>query len=300
MYVKLFSSILSSSIWSEAVGTRIAWITMLALADRDGFVRGAPSGLARQANISLADCQRALKVLESPDLESQSQEYGGRRIETMEGGWLILNYAKYRELRDPEQRREYMRDYMRKRRKQSVNSVSKSEHIAEAEADTDSSPSRDLDIENSVSLETSQLGVDGRKSNALVCIGGQPSTPRVSEGEALEYLREMVFAYWRAKLYAGNSRLGWTTQRRQKIDARLAFYNLDPNACLYAIYETSKDPHRMGENDRNRPFKDLPSIFVNDSVCDELANRNAHYAAGKPHPFIEKYVAKYPPPGVDG
>lgn len=131
---------------------------------------------------------------------------------------------------------------------------------------------------------------------ALVPIVSDREGP-ISEAVALAYLREMVFSYWRAKMHAGNPRIRWTVQRKVCVDARLKFYDLDPNACLYAIAETAKDPHRMGENDRNRAFNDITSIFRNDSVCDELANRNAAYVAGKPHPFIALYMAKYPPPG---
>jgi hypothetical protein len=105
MYVKLFSSILQSSIWAEDADTRVVWITMLALADQDGFVRGAESGVSRAANVSLAATRKALKALEAPDVESQSQEWGGRRIERIEGGWQILNYKKYRAMKDPDMRR---------------------------------------------------------------------------------------------------------------------------------------------------------------------------------------------------
>ena len=34
-YVKIYGSILGSSVWAEAPSTRIVWITMLALADQN-------------------------------------------------------------------------------------------------------------------------------------------------------------------------------------------------------------------------------------------------------------------------
>lgn len=40
----------------------------------------------------------------------------GRRIAEIDGGWRLLNHAKYRHIRSSEERREYMREYMRKRR----------------------------------------------------------------------------------------------------------------------------------------------------------------------------------------
>lgn len=103
MYVKLFGSILDSSIWSEKQPTRLVWITMLAMADEAGIVHAAVPGLSRRAGVSLAECRTALEVLQSPDAESRSPEHDGRRIEAVDGGWLLLNYEKYREVRTNEQ-----------------------------------------------------------------------------------------------------------------------------------------------------------------------------------------------------
>lgn len=109
MYVKLFSSILTSSVWAEDTSTRIVWITLLALADKEGDVRSSPSGLARLANVTLEDCQAALSKFLSPDPESGTQEHEGRRIEERPAGWHIINYAKYREILDIETRKEQWR-----------------------------------------------------------------------------------------------------------------------------------------------------------------------------------------------
>lgn len=102
-YVKIYESILDSSVWAEPAPTRCVWLAMLAMCDADGKVEASPSGLARRANVSMAECRTATEALEGPDLESKSPEWGGRRIEKVEGGWLILNYKKYRELRSPRQ-----------------------------------------------------------------------------------------------------------------------------------------------------------------------------------------------------
>jgi hypothetical protein len=53
--------------------------------------------------VAAAECRKALATLEAPDLESRSQVYAGRRIERIEGGWQLLNYAKYREARTRKQ-----------------------------------------------------------------------------------------------------------------------------------------------------------------------------------------------------
>lgn len=116
MYVKLFSSILGSSIWSSSLETRVLWITMLALADRDGFVRASPTGLARLANLDVEACRKSLDELESTDNESSDPEWEGRRVEHIEGGWQMLNYTKYRDLADSDIRREQVRQAVRRHR----------------------------------------------------------------------------------------------------------------------------------------------------------------------------------------
>lgn len=112
IYTKLFSSILDSSIWGEPHPTRLVWITMLAMADEFGIVHASAGGLARRAVVTPEECKRALETLEAPDIESKSQEWGGRRIEPVDGGWQILNHKRYREIRT----RRQVQDAARQRR----------------------------------------------------------------------------------------------------------------------------------------------------------------------------------------
>lgn len=108
-YVKLFSTILASSIWSEDDRTRLVWITMLVLMDSEGQVKGSVPGLAHFARVPVEDCRMALAKFMEPDPETVTQEHDGRRIEAIEGGWRILNAGKYREMMSLDQRREYWR-----------------------------------------------------------------------------------------------------------------------------------------------------------------------------------------------
>lgn len=117
-YTKLFSSITASTIVSEPLATRWLWVTMLAMADASGNVWGSVPGLARIANITLEQCEEALQCFLSPDSYSRTQDHEGRRVEQVDGGWLLLNHGKYRAVRSAEERREYMRNYMAKRREE--------------------------------------------------------------------------------------------------------------------------------------------------------------------------------------
>jgi|GEM_PF-4969822 len=114
-FTKLFSSIIHSSIWSEDDQTRLVWVTMLALADAEGYVGASVPGLARAARVELKQCEFALERLQSPDKYSRSQAHEGRRIEPAERGWRILNYIDFRErATDAERRRK--REWWRKHR----------------------------------------------------------------------------------------------------------------------------------------------------------------------------------------
>ena len=102
-FVKLYGSILDSSIWGEPAGTRLVWITMLAMADEHGQIVASSGGLARRANVTREELDDAIRVLSSPDPDSKSPEFEGRRIEKIDGGWAILNHRKYRDMRTPKQ-----------------------------------------------------------------------------------------------------------------------------------------------------------------------------------------------------
>jgi hypothetical protein len=101
-YTKLHSLILDSSVWQEDAGTRLVWITLLAMADQDGVVNASVGGLAHRARVSREECERALEVLAGPDPDSRDGTTG-ERIEKVVGGWLLLNHANYRERQTSQQ-----------------------------------------------------------------------------------------------------------------------------------------------------------------------------------------------------
>ena len=115
-YTKLFSSITESTVWGEPYSTRIVWVTLLAMADAQGHVYGAIPGLARRANVTLAETEMALGAFFAPDPYSRTQAEDGRRIEAIDGGWRLLNHAKYAGIRNEAERAEYKRDWDRRNR----------------------------------------------------------------------------------------------------------------------------------------------------------------------------------------
>lgn len=148
MYNKLFTKIVDSSIWLEPTPTRLVWVMMIAVMDEDGFCQFASAAnVAHRARLSLDETAEALRVLESPDPNSADPDFGGRRIEKVPGGWMVLNAPKYRDIVTREIARERNRQRVAKCReaKRDVmkrngdvmdgnGSVTPSEAEAEAEA----------------------------------------------------------------------------------------------------------------------------------------------------------------------
>lgn len=108
-YTKLFTEIVASSIWDEDDKTRLVWITMLALKDRNHFVRGTVNYLALASRVTVTECEAALAKLLNPDPKSRSTEHEGRRVREEPGGWTVLNGEKYRNLLSVTERNEYNR-----------------------------------------------------------------------------------------------------------------------------------------------------------------------------------------------
>lgn len=108
-YTKLFNSILASTIWREDDKTRIVWITLLAMADKNGVAEGSVPGLADLARVTIPECEASLTKLMSADAYSRTTDHEGKRIAKVEGGWAILNHAKYRAKMNLDERREYNR-----------------------------------------------------------------------------------------------------------------------------------------------------------------------------------------------
>lgn len=198
-YCKLASGIVLSTIWQEDDRTRIVWITMLALKDRDHTVKASLPGLARIANVPAEDCERALQKLQSPDPHSRTKDFDGRRIKEVEGGWLILNGEKYRNFMSKAERAEYQRILMQERREKErmLADVSKCQvHLAHTEA------------EEEADTETE---AGGKKRPSRPCPGQvpdskpKPSTDKVSPHKAIieAYCQEFQEVFGCAYVFNG-------------------------------------------------------------------------------------------------
>lgn len=95
-YSKLFSSIVTSSVWCEDHITFRVWIAMLATCNAKGEVEGSVPGFASLCRITPQEMRHALDRLKAPDEDSRTPAMDGRRIFEIPGGWKIVNYLDYR------------------------------------------------------------------------------------------------------------------------------------------------------------------------------------------------------------
>jgi len=97
-YTPVFREFTTSSMWAEPPATRCVWLWLMLHADPEGFVPGTVPGLAVAANVSLEETRAAVEAFLSPDPDSNTQAFEGRRLEKVPHGWRILNFEYWREL----------------------------------------------------------------------------------------------------------------------------------------------------------------------------------------------------------
>ncbi len=122
-FVKLDCGILNSTLWFERTAREV-FITALLMAEpREileplqqiavgsleytgwvippgwyGFVEAAGVGILHRAGVDEgADGMAALASLGEPELSSRTPDFDGRRLVRVDGGFVVLNYIKYRE-----------------------------------------------------------------------------------------------------------------------------------------------------------------------------------------------------------
>lgn len=121
-FVKLDCGTLDSTLWADVDATRIFFASLLmaepyellevsnqiAVRSLDetgfevpagwyGFVPAAGVGIVRRALMDEEVGLSALERLGSPEMGSRTPDFEGRRMVRIVGGYIILNYSKYRE-----------------------------------------------------------------------------------------------------------------------------------------------------------------------------------------------------------
>lgn len=159
MYAKLFTSIYQGTLRGNSHGL-LVFTNLLAHCDKDGVVDMHPRAIAEEVGLSVDQVRAALDVLESPDDESRSPEEQGRRIVRLDEhrawGWRVVNYLKYRAIRNEDDRREQNRvsqERWRQKNKPASASVSRGKpQSAHTEADAEALNTKSADAEGFASF----------------------------------------------------------------------------------------------------------------------------------------------------
>ena len=130
MYAKIFASLYQGTLRGKS-DEILVFTNLLANADKDGYADKHWRAIAEETGLTELEVKAAVLKLEAPDEDSRTPELDGRRIvridEHRAWGWRIVNYLKYRAIKNEDDRREQNRIAQAKfREKQSKPTVSKS------------------------------------------------------------------------------------------------------------------------------------------------------------------------------
>lgn len=236
-YIKLFSSLVTSTIWMEDDKTRIVWITMLAVADKNGEIQASIPGLARIAGVPVPDVEVAIQKFLAPDEHSRTPDDEGRRIEKIDGGWSLLNHAKYRLMASKDESKTSNAERQRRHRERQKRNgrvtlsnapvtpnnatVTHDRDIAEAEAENKNmieqsslnSYSRNQKPESG--LESDELAEQGKYLEALSVRIAIPVENMLAHGKTL-LLPEEIVRQWACSRHTSS----WETPKRYALNDR--------------------------------------------------------------------------------
>lgn len=322
MYVKLFGSILDSSVWSCDSDTRIVWVTLLAMADHEGMIRASLSGIARRAVVSEPAAEKALAIFTAPDPDSKNQDHDGRRIERVNGGWFLHNYKEYREIRTTDQlaNAERQRRFRGKSKGVTDNVTPVTGSVTDSHVDVDVDVDVDAEVDVKGKKEQSLVGQSDGLSVALTLTSENPVVPVNGNGhrpkthvEIREHLAmvlgevqqgrkdrirveemrtikaELVFAYWQAEL--GHEKAKLDPTRLNRLKKCLKGNGDNVHELLYAVDGWSKDPtFRQLAEKEGRKLDGIENIFESQSRIERLAGHCKGYRDSTPHRMAVKYL----------
>jgi len=140
VYVKLFASLYQGTLRGKP-DEILVFTNMLAHADQHGMVDMHFRAIAEEVGITIERVKAAVINLEMPDQESRSHEEEGKRLirldEHREWGWRVVNYLKYRAIRNEDDRREQNRAAQEKFRNKSNQNKPRKPMSAHTEAEAE-------------------------------------------------------------------------------------------------------------------------------------------------------------------
>ncbi len=96
-FTKLDDGIIYSSVMGEDDSVFRVWIILLASCKSNGISPLSPIFIKNITGKTIEEINRCLHILSEPDINSRSKNDDGRRIRSVDGGFLVINYKKYRD-----------------------------------------------------------------------------------------------------------------------------------------------------------------------------------------------------------
>lgn len=119
MYTKVFRSIYDGTL-ADNWKALVTFQQFLILCDEQGVVDMTPTAMARTTGIPLEILAEGIAHLEAPDAMSRTPDMDGRRIARLDPhrpwGWFLVNFKKYKEMRNREEKREADRERIASKR----------------------------------------------------------------------------------------------------------------------------------------------------------------------------------------
>lgn len=283
-FVKLDCGILRSTLWMDRTAREV-FITSLLMAEPIeltepspqlqirtlektgwtvppgwyGFVAAAGVGILHQAMIDKEAGLSALETLASPEPDSRSEDFDGRRLVRVDGGFIVLNFFKYRD-RDYSSAERSKRYRERKKASRvtdtpsqvvSQETVTRTRDITHAEAEAEA--------EARSGSGSGDVPRNGTMAPEWTFVGKVPPIENMLPPDLLSVTR--IFEHWKTVHRHPQAKLD--NKRLQLIRKMLGSYS-EGDLCQ-AISGYCNSPHHMGQNDKGTVYDDL-ALLIRDAA----------------------------------
>jgi len=178
-----------------------------------GTVELNPKVLADTLGTTEQEINKAIEYLMSPDPNSRSKSAEGRRLLKIgQFEYQLVNFQQHRIGRDEEERKQYMREYMRNKRKNTMSTNVKQDvsqrkpKLAKAEADTDTDTNTDTDTDTDTDTEVlqTQIKIKNKTLNKKTTICNEPKISFNYESKKIENITPNDISRWKQAYPAVN------------------------------------------------------------------------------------------------
>jgi hypothetical protein len=279
-FVKLDTGILNSTLWIERECREI-FITALLMAEpREfseptaqiairtldftgfaappgwyGFVPAASVGIIRRAGLDREEGMDALIKLGDPEDGSRSKDFGGRRLIRIDGGFMVLNFMKYRDKdHTAAVRQQRLRD-RRKAEKTVTRDAQESRRDDTLQGRYDALPSRNITQADSREQITDTEEQKQKLSRKRVSkVKTEPTKTDLVNAKHAEF-KAAILAYWKYK--NGDLPMPWDGSEGAQLGM---WMSATPDATLDQVKEMLKGRARSNVNHKDRPRKWIANL----------------------------------------